>query len=133
MSIPADASGTGFGNIVRDSTGVVIGDFCSHLGNRYDPIVAESLALREGLLFAKTRGIIVDIVESDCQPLMTTIGSQDPPLSIEPIISNIRTILLEAGVVASAIRWLPPSPTLLLLTPTMFIGYLSTCLVLNML
>lgn len=96
-TVPADRTGTRFGEIIRDSKGALIGAFYSRILVVHDPLDAECIAFREGLLFVKTQGISVDIVESDSLFFIKVISSHYLPLHIDPLITDIRQLLADAS------------------------------------
>jgi hypothetical protein len=55
----------GAGGVAR-SASRLIGAWCKPLPGISDPLIAESLSLHEGVLFAKIRGITHVIMETDC-------------------------------------------------------------------
>ena len=88
---------TGFGGIIRDHRGSVSGAFCSHQQGSFDHLAADALSLREGLLFAKTQNLTIDVAECASRPLIRALTARDPPLGIEPIVADIRVLLAEVN------------------------------------
>ena len=63
--VALDARKCGAGGVARSHVGFVAAWSKPHLGVT-DPLVAETLALRDGVLFAKLRGFTKVIMEVDC-------------------------------------------------------------------
>lgn len=65
-SLKEDPASTGLGAALRDSDGVLVGIFARALDLDFAPSLAELLAIREALLWAKEHCSSNLIVESDC-------------------------------------------------------------------
>ena len=59
----------------------------------YDPLVAECLALHEGLNFARTHNLRLHEVESDCQLVVKVVRNPILPTIIALIVRDIHQIL----------------------------------------
>ena len=90
-AIFANGSGTGIGAIIRDERGITVGAISKRLPNPYSPLVAECIAIREGLSFAFNCGLQTIYVESDCLMAIQAINGNDPSV-IDSIISDIRDL-----------------------------------------
>lgn len=55
----------GVGAVIRDHTGAVVACLSRKIHGSFSPVAAECLAIREGLLFAVSCGLKINIVETD--------------------------------------------------------------------
>ncbi|XP_021631810.1 uncharacterized protein LOC110629204 [Manihot esculenta] len=74
--------------IVRDPSGSVIDWCCRSWVSISDPLQLESIACREALLFAKSRGFSHSIIEGDSLITVQACRGNPAPLSIQDIISD---------------------------------------------
>lgn len=77
-SFPTNGRGIGFGCVICNNNGEVVGACCSHTLVVFDPFTVECLALQEGLLFARSHSIALDIAETDCFELVGVVRGSGP-------------------------------------------------------
>ncbi|PON76480.1 Ribonuclease H-like domain containing protein [Parasponia andersonii] len=70
-----DGGYTRINGIIRDHSSLVRAAFSRRLVGCYDPLVAELLAIKTGLKFAKALGVLINILESDCNNAVNMIES----------------------------------------------------------
>lgn len=76
------------GELIRDSTGFVLGAFSKKIHGSFTPFVVEFLAPHEGLLFAQDSGIRVSFVESDSLNAASAVNDNCPLATEFPILNN---------------------------------------------
>ncbi|KAK6162266.1 hypothetical protein DH2020_002107 [Rehmannia glutinosa] len=64
-----EGGGIGVGMIIRDSRGQTFQSLIQHFPREYEVDVAEAIACREGLIFARNLGLKSVVVETDCSNL----------------------------------------------------------------
>lgn len=104
VAVGANGSGIGFGGLIRDERGLVQGAFFVYVPNPYDPLTAECIALREGLLFARSYCLSAQVVETDCRLAALAINSSSPPLGVASVIDEIK-LFYEIG--GGSCRFIP--------------------------
>ena len=82
-------NGTGLGAVIRDAAGMVVVAYSRKIQNPFDPLTTECVAIRDGLRFAKARGLHVTEVESDSMVAIQTIQSLTHPLALDSLMSEI--------------------------------------------
>lgn len=80
--------------VVCDAEGQVLSAIAEIVHGNFDPYVAECIALRQGLLFAKDTGLQVIYVETDSLNVVRAFG-RDDMLAEEGLILNDVRLLLE--------------------------------------
>ena len=85
----------GAGGVVRSSSALV-GAWSKPLLGVTDPLVAESLAVREGVIFAKLRGYQHVMVETDCLEIVNLWNFRSNSRSV------VAPILIEIGELATS-------------------------------
>ena len=61
------------GGVFRDSEGVFLAAFCKTFRGSLSPLVAECLALREGLFIARKQGRKIGVAESDASNVVSLV------------------------------------------------------------
>jgi hypothetical protein len=89
------AGNGGAGGVAR-SSGRLIGAWSKALLGITQPLVAECPSLRDGVLFAKLRGLTHVIMKTDCLEIVNLWNNRRNSLSI------VAPILLEIGELASS-------------------------------
>ena len=88
-AISAPFSTGGAGGVARSHV-AFLGAWCKPLDGVTDPMIAETLAVREGVLFARLRGYSHVVVESDCLEVVNLCTLRGNSRSIaSPIIQEI--------------------------------------------
>lgn len=87
----------GIGCVIRDSNGKMLGASSRKLEGVFEPLLAELLAIREGLHFAKQWGFSISITESDCQAAVLMDNSGQGLSSAHLLANGIVSLLREAG------------------------------------
>ena len=93
-AIFSDKSGSGIGALIRDEYGKVVGALSKRLPNPYSAFVAECIAIREGLCFAKSLGLQCIDVESDCLLAVQSVSKSIPSV-INSVLHDIRDLFVE--------------------------------------
>ena len=85
----------GVGGLVRSSS-TFVAAWSKPLPGVSDPLIAETLAVREGVIFAQLRGFSQVLVETDCLEIVNLWNSRSNPRSV------VAPILIEIGERASS-------------------------------
>lgn len=96
-SVLNNGSAVGVGGLIRNSSGQVMGAFSRRISGCFSPFAAECLALREGLLFAKNRGLRVSLLESESCNAVRAINGAFLFAAECPIINDVKLLMEEAG------------------------------------
>ena len=64
------AEGRGGAGSIARSTSALLGSWCKLFVEISDPFLMEAISMREGVLFAKLRGLSHVIMKIDCQELV---------------------------------------------------------------
>ncbi|KAL5782592.1 hypothetical protein ACOSP7_007621 [Xanthoceras sorbifolium] len=99
MAVRANDLSIGVGVVIRDCEGLLVAALAKRLVGRFSPEVGEFLALREGLLFAKSRGLVVRLAEVDACNIASCVLK---PVSVfgeaALVIQDIKALFREVGV-----------------------------------
>lgn len=88
-AIDAGAGNGGAGGVARSSSSLV-GAWSKPLLGVTDPLIAETLALREGVIFAKLRGFQEVVMETDCLEIVNLWNLRSSSRSVvAPILVEI--------------------------------------------
>ncbi|XP_019179600.1 PREDICTED: uncharacterized protein LOC109174819 [Ipomoea nil] len=88
----------GYGAVIRDYAGQFVAACSANLSCEPIPYLAESLAVREMLLWLKSRSIQEVLIESDCQSFCTSFNSQLLDLSyVGLIVKQCQSIARDMG------------------------------------
>jgi hypothetical protein len=91
--ISFDARKGGAGGVVRDAAGF-IGAWSKPYPGISDPLIAEAMALRDGVIFAKLRGFSRVVMEVDCLEIVDLWDSRAGSRAvIAPILQEIEGLL----------------------------------------
>ena len=91
-AISSEFSKGGAGGVARSHV-AFLGAWCKPLEGVTDPMIAEMLAVREGVLFARLRGYSYVVVESDCLEVVNLCTSRGNSRAVaSPIIQEIREL-----------------------------------------
>jgi hypothetical protein len=94
-----DPSRIGIGGVIRDHLGDFKMAFCKKMQRVEDPELAEGLAVRCGVLFAKEQNLQHFIVASNCQNIIKKIQSPHLDRSqVGAIVCDIKNLVHEASV-----------------------------------
>ena len=85
------------GGVIRNDKGVVLGAMAMKLSGKYDPYIAECMAIRQGLWFANEAGLLIDIVESDSLNAVNAIKRRDE-FSLESQIIDDFVFMLSISI-----------------------------------
>lgn len=72
---------SGAGVVIRGDTGNFVAGFCKNFRDIFSPIQAETLALRDGVVWAATRGFHKIVVEGDSLQIVGALTDASPNLS----------------------------------------------------
>ena len=91
-AIRFDTASAGLGGVARSSS-ALLGAWCKPQLGTTDPFIAEMLALREGVIFAKLRGFLHVHMETDCLDAVNlwNLGYVDRSI-VAPIVAEIREL-----------------------------------------
>ena len=93
-AVHLDDGYAGAGGVTRSSSGFK-GAWCKPISGVTDPLIAEALALKEGVLLATLRGFTHVIMETDCLEAVNLWNSRYIDLSvIAPTLSEIGELAL---------------------------------------
>ena len=84
----------GVGGVIRDAHGEVLGAFTKQVQGIFEPLMAELIAIRTGLMFARDIGIMAHVIESDCIGAVQAIQTGSTSGEMGVIIQDIRHMLL---------------------------------------
>ena len=85
----------GIGAVLRDEKGIILGAVAKSLEGSFSPFLAECIALREGLIFAKDLNLGPIVVETDAINVVTAVGD-NCELSIEgPILEDVKQLMAQ--------------------------------------
>jgi hypothetical protein len=91
--IAFDALKAGAGGIARNTSGF-IGAWSKPYPGVTDPMIAEALALRDGVIFAKLRGFTRVVMETDCKEVVDLWDSRAGSRAIiAPILQEIEGLV----------------------------------------
>ena len=94
-----DPSRIGIGGVIRDHLGDFKMSFCKKMHRVEDPELAEILAIRCGVLFAKERNLYHIIVASDCQNIIKKIQSPHLDRShVGAIVCDVKNLVRGVSV-----------------------------------
>ncbi|PON84640.1 Ribonuclease H-like domain containing protein [Trema orientale] len=89
---------TGIGGIVRDYTGKVVFAGSVKILGSFDPLTAELLALREGLVLVSNFGLQIHVLESDSSNAISLMNSATNGLAAMDIIAGyIKSLMSISG------------------------------------
>lgn len=87
---------TGLGMIARDSKGGIYMSACSNRQLRYQPVLAEALALRSAKFICKHLGLMNVILKGDCKVVVDAANSkEDNDSLLYPIIKDVQLMLIQ--------------------------------------
>ena len=84
----------GVGGVIRDAHGEVLGAFTKQVQGIFEPLMAELIAIRTGLMFARDIGIMSHVIESDCIGAVQAIQTGSTSGELGVIIEDIRHMQL---------------------------------------
>ena len=85
----------GIGAVLCDEKGIILGAIAKSLDGSFSPFLAECIALREGLIFAKDFNSGPIVVETDAINVVTAVGD-NRKLSMEgPNLEDVKQLLVQ--------------------------------------
>ncbi|PON52288.1 hypothetical protein TorRG33x02_309050 [Trema orientale] len=86
----------GIGCLIHDEDGIVLAIVSQRMPSSFSPLMAELIAIKEGLLFTTKIHFTVNIVESDCSNDVS-VNSSNSVSSNNLIASDIAMLLTDFG------------------------------------
>ncbi|CAI9757751.1 unnamed protein product [Fraxinus pennsylvanica] len=103
----------GIGAVIRDHEGVVVSACSQRMVGGFQPEVAEAIALREGLLFAKNNRFKLAVAECDALRIIQCLHSEFCMTSYAAILYDIVALLEEVNCEPVVSNWLDCIPIFL--------------------
>ncbi|KAK4857925.1 hypothetical protein QYF36_008310 [Acer negundo] len=101
VSVKSGKDFIGIGAAIRDSSGKVVAAISKPMVGNFSVELGEFLALREGLILAKSHNLVVNYVEVDALNTASMLNSVKPFLGDAMfIISDIKALFIEVGVIS---------------------------------
>lgn len=96
IAVDVKAKITGLGVIIRDTAGEIqVSSYCN-LRTRFQPAIAEAMALMNAMIICNDLGFAQVIFERDCKTILKAANStQENWTKLSPLIHDIRCMVMQ--------------------------------------